>query len=76
MIAVERRFTAETRTMFSELFPTEAGADTLLYDIGRDFAIAVMTGVALQRLFPHGERPASDYVDALKRIFQLASLQT
>jgi hypothetical protein len=30
-----------------------------------------MGGVALQRLFPHGERPASDYVDALKAIFQL-----
>jgi AcrR family transcriptional regulator len=72
VIAVERRFTAETRTMFRELFPVEASAGTLLDDIGRDFAFAVMTGVALQRLFPHGERPASDYVDALKQIFHLA----
>lgn len=72
VVAVERRFTAETRTMFGELFPSQTGADALLHDIGRDFAFAVMTGVALQRLFPHGERPASDYVDALKRIFQLA----
>jgi AcrR family transcriptional regulator len=72
VIAVERRFTAETRTMFRELFPAQTGPDALLHDIGRDFAFAVMSGVALQRLFPHGERPASDYVDALKRIFRLA----
>lgn len=72
VVAVERRFTEETRTMFSELFPSETAADTLLNDIGRDFAFAVMQGVALQRLFPHGERPASDYVEALKAIFHLA----
>jgi AcrR family transcriptional regulator len=71
VVAVERRFTAETRTLFSELFPDETGADPLLRDIGRDFAFAVMQGVAFQRLFPHGERPASDYVEALKSIFQL-----
>ena len=70
VIAVERRFTDETRTMFAELFPDEA-ADGLLDDIGRAFAFALMGGVALQRLFPHGERPASDYVDALKAIFHL-----
>jgi AcrR family transcriptional regulator len=71
VLAVERRFTAETRTTFSQLFPAESAAGTLLDEIGRDFAFAVMTGVALQRLFPHGERPASDYVDALKHIFHL-----
>lgn len=76
VIAVERRFTAETRTMFTEMFPAEPGADALLYDIARDFAFAVMAGVALQRLLPHGERPASDYLDALKRVFRLAGLQT
>ena len=47
-----------------------------LYDIARDFAFAVMSGVALQRLFPHGERPATDYLDALKRVFRLARLET
>jgi hypothetical protein len=31
--------------------------------------------VALQRLFPHGERPASDYLDALKQVFRLARTQ-
>jgi AcrR family transcriptional regulator len=74
VIAVERRFTAETRTMFTEMFPAEPGADTLLYDIARDLAFAVMTGIAMQRLFPHGERPASDYLDALKHVFRQAGL--
>ena len=62
VVAVERRFTAETRAVFIDLFPAEPGADLLVYDIARDFGFAVMTGVALQRLFPHGERPASDYL--------------
>jgi AcrR family transcriptional regulator len=73
VVAVERRFTSETRTMFAELFPQQTSADALLRDIGRDFAFAVMGGVALQRLFPHGERPASDYIDALKRVFRLVA---
>ena len=75
VLAVERRFTAETRAMFTEMFPAEPGADPLLYGIARDFAFAVVTGVAMQRLFPHGERPASDYLDALKRVFRLAGLE-
>ena len=71
VLDVEARFTAETRTMFTELFPDEAATGTLLGDIGRDFAFALMTGVALQRLHPEGRRPASDYVDVLKAIFRL-----
>ena len=49
---VERRFTEESRAEFLALFPAEAGDDAMLADIARDFAFAVMTGVALQRLFP------------------------
>ncbi len=75
VLAVERRFTTETRTMFTEMFPADPDADELLSGIARDFAFAVMTGVAMQRLFPHGERPASDYLDAIKRVFRLARLQ-
>jgi AcrR family transcriptional regulator len=75
VISVERRFSAETGAMFTEIFPAQPGADALLYDIARDIAFAVMTGVALQRLFPHGERPASDYVEALKRILRMTGLQ-
>jgi AcrR family transcriptional regulator len=71
VLDVERRFTAETRTMFSELFPDETASGTLLHEIGRDFAFAVMTGVALQRLHPEGRRPASDYVDVLKAVFHM-----
>jgi AcrR family transcriptional regulator len=71
VLDVERRFTDETRTMFAELFPEETPSGTLLHEIGRDFAFAVMTGVALQRLHPEGRRPASDYVDVLKAVFQM-----
>ena len=75
VIAVERRFTEETRALFRELFPADPGVDPSFYDIARDFAFAVMQGVAFQRLFPHGERPASDYLDALKLVFRLAGLE-
>jgi AcrR family transcriptional regulator len=68
VVAVERRFTAESRALFSELFPAQAGGDGVFHDLGRDLAFAVMSGVALQRLFAHGERPAGDYIDALKEI--------
>jgi AcrR family transcriptional regulator len=71
VLDVERRFTDETRTMFAELFPEESPSGTMLHDIGRDFAFAVMQGVALQRLHPEGRRPASDYVDVLKAMFRL-----
>ncbi len=74
VVAVERRFTAESR-MFTVIFPPGPEADELLGGIARDFAFAVLTGVATQRLFPHGERPASDYLDAIKRVFRLARLQ-
>jgi AcrR family transcriptional regulator len=72
VVMVERRFTAETRAMFVEMFPREPGDEAVIHDIGRDLAFAVMSGVALQRLFAHGERPASEYIDALKQMFRLA----
>jgi AcrR family transcriptional regulator len=74
VVAVERRFTEETRTMFVELFPAQPGADPELYAIARDFAFALVQGVAFERLFPHGERPASDYLEALKQVYRLAGL--
>ncbi|MDQ1520182.1 MAG: hypothetical protein QOI55_1255 [Actinomycetota bacterium] len=71
VVAVERRFTVDSRALFLEMFPPEDGGDAALFDIGRDFAFALMTGVALQRLVPRGQRPASDYLDVLKRMFRL-----
>ena len=71
VLEVERRFTEETRATFAQLFPEETATGTLLHDIGRDFAFAVMQGVALQRLHPEGRRPASDYVDVLKAVFHM-----
>jgi AcrR family transcriptional regulator len=71
VVAMDERFTVESSAMFLELFPGEVTGDTTLYDIGRDFAFAVMEGVALQRLVPRGQRPATDYLDALKLMFGL-----
>jgi AcrR family transcriptional regulator len=70
VIEMDVRFTDESRAMFLELFPRAEGADPSLYDIGRDFAFALMSGVALQRLVPRGQRPAQEYVDALKLFFE------
>ena len=71
ILAVEERFTGDSRALFLEMFPPEAGGDPALYDIGRDFAFALMTGVALQRLVPRGQRPAIEYVEVLKHMFRL-----
>jgi AcrR family transcriptional regulator len=69
--AMDERFTAETRAMFLEVYAEEAEASAALFDIGRDFAFAVMEGVALQRLVPRGQRPPSDYIDLLKDMLRL-----
>jgi AcrR family transcriptional regulator len=71
VIDIDVRFTAESRALTLELFPPDAGGDPMLYDIGRDLAFAVMEGVALQRLVPRGQRPAEEYLDALKRVLRL-----
>ena len=71
VVAMDERFTQESRAMFLELFPNETSGDAVLYDIGRDFAFALMSGVAMQRLVPRGQRPATDYLDALKHMFRL-----
>ena len=65
------RFTDESRALFLTMFPPAEDDDPMLSDIGRDFAFALLTGVALQRLVPRGQRPASEYLDALKRVFRL-----
>ena len=65
---LDRRFTDESRVMFLEVVPSDGTDDPQITDMARDFAFAVMTGVALQRLVPRGQRPASDYLDVLKQI--------
>ena len=72
---MDARFTDESRALFVAMFPPAEGDDPMLYDIGRDFAFALMTGVALQRLVPRGQRPATEYVDALKRMLRLLRSQ-
>jgi AcrR family transcriptional regulator len=76
VVAMDEEFTVASRAMFLELFPAEPGDDAVshdpaLFDIGRDFAFALMEGVALQRLVPRGQRPAAEYVDVLKRMLRL-----
>ena len=65
---LDRRFTDESRLMFLEFVPSGASTDSQVTDMVRDFAFAVMTGVALQRLVPRGQRPPADYVDVLKQV--------
>ena len=69
--AIDERFTTESRAMFLKLYPAEAEASSALFDIGRDFAFALMEGVALQRFVPRGQRPPSDYLDVLKQLFHM-----
>ncbi len=69
--AMDERFTAETRAMLVELYADQVEASAALLDIGRDFAFALMEGVALQRLVPRGQRPSSDYIDVLKHMLRV-----
>jgi len=71
--AMDERFTLESRALFVELYAGDVESSTALFDIGRDFAFALMEGVALQRLVPCGQRPASDYLDVLKQVFRVLS---
>jgi AcrR family transcriptional regulator len=71
MVEVDRRFTDESRLMFVEVASSLGSYDPGQLEMARDFAFALMTGVALQRLVPRGQRPASDYLDVLKAMAQL-----
>jgi BetI-type transcriptional repressor, C-terminal len=68
MTETDRRFTDESRLMFLEVVADLGSFDPQALEMGRDFAFAVMTGIALQRLVPRGQRPASDYLDVLKAV--------
>jgi AcrR family transcriptional regulator len=68
MAEVDRRFTDESRLMFIEVASGLGAYDPRQLEMLRDFTFAVMTGVALQRLVPRGQRPASDYLDILKAL--------
>jgi AcrR family transcriptional regulator len=70
VVAMDRRFDEESRRVFAEIFPS-AETDPVFEDIGRDLAFALMNGVALVGLIPHGQRPAADHIELLKRIAHL-----
>ncbi len=69
--AMDERFTAESRAMFLELYAADVADSAALSDIGRDFAFALMEGVALQRLVPRGQRSPAEYIAVLKHVFRL-----
>jgi AcrR family transcriptional regulator len=68
MTEVDHRFTEESRNMAREFFGVPSGGDFPSAALLRDFAFALMTGVAFQRLLPRGQRPAADYIAILKRV--------
>jgi hypothetical protein len=68
VVDMERRFGAESRAAFAEVFPPTADEDPDFRELGRDLAFALMDGLALAALIPHGERPASDHLDLLKHL--------
>jgi AcrR family transcriptional regulator len=70
VIAMDRRFDAKTSAVFAAMFPS-VEADDVFQEIGRDFAFALMDGVALIALHKHGQRPPEDHLRALKSIAHL-----
>ena len=68
VVAVDRRFSAASQALFLEIFPPRPDVDPRIYEIGRDFAFSVMSGVALGRLVGDGWRPPAEYLTALKLI--------
>lgn len=68
MIDLDERFTDESRQMFVELVPGADAFEPRAAEMVRDFAFAVMSGMALQRLVPRRHRPADDYLDLLKQM--------
>jgi AcrR family transcriptional regulator len=68
VLKMDRRFDEESRAAFFELLPDAARSDAAFADIARDFAFALMNGVALVGLNSHGQRPARDHLEALKAL--------
>jgi AcrR family transcriptional regulator len=74
VVQQDQQFAAGTMDIYDELFPLESGADPGSRAFERDFAFALMDGVALQRLVARDDqRPASDYLMALKTIATIFS---
>jgi AcrR family transcriptional regulator len=70
MVKVGQEFDAHSQAVYSEIFPPEEAVDPGLDQIARDFAFALMDGVAFGQLVRHpDQRPAREYIDALKFIY-------
>jgi hypothetical protein len=66
MVEVDRRFTAESRQLAVAVLAGISVGAPGQFELARDFAFALMTGLAVQHLVARGQRPASEIIDALK----------
>lgn len=63
MVGVDRQFAAEAREIYLEIFPDEDNA------FGLEFALALMDGLAFQRLVPRPDQvPVTDFLNVLKML--------
>ena len=61
MLTVDRQFTAESRTIYLEMFPGQENA------FGLELCFALMDGLAFQRLVDRDDQtPVADYLNVLK----------
>jgi len=69
VVEMDRRFSLASAALYRELFAVEAGVSAAGRPFDQDFAFALMEGLAMVRMVPHGHsRPAVEYLDALKWI--------
>jgi AcrR family transcriptional regulator len=68
MVAVDEEFLRQSQAMFVELFPADEYPDAVR--VALPFAFALMDGVALGRLIPHGENTTGP-IDTLKALARL-----
>ena len=68
IVDFDRRFTDDTTVAAAEIVSRLGSYDQWTLELVRDFVFALMTGLALQRLVPRGQRPVADYLGVLKRV--------
>lgn len=69
VVEMDERFFEECLIVYAELFSQGDRGNEEFDDMAASFAFAFMDGLAFQRLVPKPhQRPASDYLDALKAI--------
>lgn len=73
VLDMDQRFMLECTAIFTELFPTDGQEDRGFFRVGLGFAMALMDGLALQRLLPVPDQLDSQvFIDILKGVAHLA----